>query len=156
MTENTEIKSLVRLVDTNVQGKSNIAQALIKIKGVGSSYAKMILRIADIDSKKKIGALSESEIKKLEDIIKNPLKYNIPVFALNRREDRETGEDKHILTTDIKFIQDFDIKTMKKMKSYKGIRHSRKLPVRGQRTKGHFRKGTSLGVKRKAGAKKGK
>ena len=45
---------------------------------------------------------------------------------------------------------------MKKLKTYKGIRHQAKLPLRGQRTKGSFRKGTIVGVKRKASAKKGK
>ena len=36
--------------------------------------------------------------------------------------------------------KEFDIKRMKKMRSYKGIRHASGLPVRGQRTKSHFRK----------------
>jgi len=42
-----------------------------------------------------------------------------------------------------------DLNRMKKMKSYKGVRHQLGLPVRGQRTKSSFRKGTSLGVQRK-------
>ena len=56
------------------------------------------------------------------------------------------------------FTQDNDIKMMKKMRSYKGIRHSLGLPVRGQRTKSNFRKnkGKVLGVRKKEGAKAGK
>ena len=47
--------------------------------------------------------------------------------------------------------KDFDIKRLKKIKSYKGFRHSSKLPLRGQRTKGNFRKNRakSVGIKKK-------
>ena len=44
---------------------------------------------------------------------------------------------------------EFDIKMMKMIKSYKGVRHAIGQPVRGQRTKAHFRKGSSLGVIKK-------
>ena len=59
-------------------------------------------------------------------------------------------------TSDLRFIQDNDIKMMKKIKSYKGIRHMFRLPVRGQCTRSNFRKnkGKGMGVKRKG--KKGK
>ncbi|HDD46536.1 MAG TPA: 30S ribosomal protein S13, partial [Candidatus Aenigmarchaeota archaeon] len=42
-----------------------------------------------------------------------------------------------------------DINFMKKIKTYKGIRHALGLPVRGQRTRSSFRKGRTIGVKRK-------
>ncbi len=69
---------------------------------------------------------------------------------LNRRKDVETGEDKHIVTTDINFVNDNDIKVMKMIRCYKGIRHSMGLPVRGQKTRSNFRKnkGKVMGVKR--------
>ena len=65
---------------------------------------------------------------------------------MNRRKDEETGESKHLLTTDLEMARDFDIRKMKKIKSYKGWRHAMGQPVRGQRTKSHFRKGTAMGV----------
>ena len=47
-------------------------------------------------------------------------------------------------------ITEIDIKKMIKMKSYKGTRHTSGLPVRGQRTRSHFRKsGVAMGVKKK-------
>ena len=52
----------------------------------------------------------------------------------------------HLISTDLKLRKEFDIKFMKKIKSYKGMRHASGLPVRGQRTRAHFRTGTSLGV----------
>ena len=44
--------------------------------------------------------------------------------------------------------REFDIRRMKKVRSYKGIRHLQGQPVRGQRTRAHFRKGRSVGVTR--------
>jgi small subunit ribosomal protein S13 len=76
---------------------------------------------------------------------------------LNRRKDYETGEDIHLLSSDLAFTQDNDIKMMKKMKSYKGMRHARGLTVRGQKTRANFRrnKGKVAGVQKKK-AKTGK
>jgi small subunit ribosomal protein S13 len=42
--------------------------------------------------------------------------------------------------------RDFDIRRMKKIRSYKGWRHATGQPVRGQRTKSHFRHGGAIGV----------
>jgi len=71
---------------------------------------------------------------------------------LNRRNDYETNENMHLIGPDIKYVQENDIKLMKKIRSYKGIRHMKGLPVRGQRTKANFRRNKgkgSLGVQRK-------
>jgi len=70
---------------------------------------------------------------------------------LNRRKDYETGEDKHLLSSDLAFTKDNDIKMLKKIKSYKGMRHAFGLPVRGQRTRSNFRrnKGKVTGVQKK-------
>ena len=65
---------------------------------------------------------------------------------LNRQHSYDSGEDMHILTTDLRFRNDFDIKRLQKIKAYKGMRHAAGLPVRGQRTKAHFRKGRAVGV----------
>ena len=83
----------------------------------------------------------------------NPKKFNIPLWLLNRRKDPETNEDKHLITDDIRFVQENDVKILKKIKSYKGVRHMHGLPTRGQRTKSNFRrnKGNVIGVKRKKG-----
>ena len=85
--------------------------------------------------------------------LSNPKKFNVPLWLLNRRKDPETNEDKHIITDDMRFIQENDVKILKKIKSYKGVRHMHGLPTRGQRTKSNFRrnKGNVIGVKRKKG-----
>ena len=78
----------------------------------------------------------------------------IKEFFKNRRLDIETGESTHKIGSDLDITKDFDIRRMKKMRSYKGIRHIQGQPVRGQRTRSHFRvRGKSTGV-RKGGNKK--
>ena len=109
----------------------------------GSSQLKL-------DKKKRIQDMSAEEIKKIEDFIKDP---QIPAFMKNRQKDFDDGEDKHVSGADLKLRREFDLKRMKKIKSYKGVRHSHGLPVRGQRTKANFRKNRkksgATGVKKK-------
>jgi small subunit ribosomal protein S13 len=70
----------------------------------------------------------------------------------NRPADPETGESGHFLGTDLEMKRDFDIKRLKEMKAYRGARHAAKQPVRGQRTRSHFRKKSmAAGMKKKKG-----
>lgn len=156
--EEQEFKHIVRIVNTDIDGNKKIIDSLRKIYGVSFMFANMICNIAKVDKNKKSGTLEDKEIEKLEDVISNPLKYGAPVWMLNRRKDMETGEDRHLTSADLKFFNDNDIKMMKKIRSYKGVRHMEGLPVRGQKTKSKFRKnkGKVMGVKRRAGAKAGK
>ena len=107
-----------------------------------------ICKILKIDKKRKVGSLTEAEIKTIIDFIKNP---KIPSYLLNRRKDFETGEDKHLTGSDLDLRKDFDIKRLKKIKNYRGLRHVSGLPTRGQRTRGHFRpnKMKGAGIKKK-------
>jgi len=151
-------KHIVRILNTDLDGAKSIKNSLRKIKGIGFIFANAICNLSGVDRDKITGELTEEEIKKLENTIKNPLKSGIPVWMVNRRRDYETGEDIHILTTDLTYTKENDIKRLKKIKAYKGVRHMFKLPVRGQRTKSNFRptKGkVHLGVSRK-GKKSGK
>ncbi len=147
-----EIKHLVRVANTDLDGTKPLYFALTKIKGVSFVFANMLCNLANIDKTKRTGLLSEQEVSRLNEIIKEPKKYNVPPWLLNRRKDYETNEDKHLTGPDLKFTQGVDIKRLKKIKSYRGIRHSEGLPTRGQKTKANFRKNKgrgSLGVKRK-------
>jgi small subunit ribosomal protein S13 len=152
-----ELKHLVRIANTDMKGTQQILYGLKRVKGVGFMFANAVCKMTKIDPTKKAGALSDEEIKKLEFVIKNPLKHNFPVWMLNRRKDMDTGEDKHLSTSDLRFTLDTDIKQMKKIKSYRGIRHMFGLPVRGQRTRSNFRpnKGKVKGVQRSKVGKKG-
>lgn len=154
-----EFKHLVRVQNTDLVGEKPICMALQKIKGVSFMLANAICSSAKIPKNKKAGELTDQEVKKIDSIIKDPLNNNIPLWMLNRRKDQETGKDIHLISGDLDFAKDNDIKKMKKIKSYKGIRHMHGLPVRGQRTKSNFRKNkgkVSLGVKKKEGTKAGR
>jgi small subunit ribosomal protein S13 len=146
MTE--EIKQIIRVANTDIKGHIPLYHALTKIKGVSFGLANAIINSTGIERTKKVGSLTDSEIAKIESCIKEPSKNNIPSWMLNRQKDVETGTDRHIIGADLRFYVDQDIKIMKKLKTYKGVRHSIGQPVRGQRTKAHFRKGISIGVQR--------
>ena len=115
--------------------------------------ANAICILTGFDKNMKAGDLSDAQVKKLDEMVRNPVKSGIPKWLINRRKEPETAEDKHLIMSDLDFAKEMDIKMLKKIKSYKGLRHQWGLPVRGQRTKSNFRrnKGKGLGVKRKKG-----
>ena len=152
--ETKDFKHIVRIANTDLDGNKPIAHALRKIKGVGFGFASAICSVTSVQKEKKTGVLSEQEIKKLDSAIRDPASVKIPLWMLNRRKDYETGEDKHIITGNLDFVKDNDIKRLKKIKSNRGMRHAWRLPLRGQRTRSNFRKNKgkgSLGVKKKSG-----
>ncbi|MFH1377008.1 MAG: 30S ribosomal protein S13 [Candidatus Woesearchaeota archaeon] len=149
-----KLKPIIRIRTTDVNGNKSIMNALLKVKGVSHSMSNMLCNVLKLDKTKKIGYLTDEEVKKIEESIKDPKSINIPTWALNRQKDLETNEDHHVSGTDLRLRKEFDIKRLRKIKSYVGMRHAAGLPVRGQRTKGHFRKGKSLGVKKKKVGKK--
>jgi small subunit ribosomal protein S13 len=67
---------------------------------------------------------------------------------VNRRKDLRDGDDKHLISNRLTITVKRDIERMKKMRSYKGIRHQLGLKVRGQRTKSTGRGGLVIGVVR--------
>ncbi len=140
---------LVRISAKDIYGNKTVYPGLTEIKGVSWMFSNAICTTLKLDKKKRIDELSPEEISSIEKFIGNPQK--ILSFLKNRRKDMESGEDKHLVGADLDLHKEFDIKGMKKMKSYKGVRHSLGQPVRGQRTKSHFRKNKSKsgGIKKK-------
>ncbi len=142
-------ENLIRIMQTDISGNKCVYVGLTKIKGVGFGMSNAVSYILGIEKNKKIEELSQEEIDKISETIKNP---PVPEFMKNRRKDFESGESKHLSITNLDLQKEFDLKRMKKIKSYKGNRHSRGLSVRGQRTKSHFRKKSKnkvVGVKGK-------
>jgi len=119
---------------------------LTQIRGVGYMFANTILNLLKINPDQRIGYLSSEQVKSIESIIKNPSASNFPSWFLNRRKDIETGEDKHLITSDIAFTVRNDIEREKTSGSWRGIRHMFGLKVRGQRTRCTGRKGGAVGV----------
>ncbi|HRZ85806.1 MAG TPA: 30S ribosomal protein S13 [Candidatus Paceibacterota bacterium] len=135
--EKSKNEVLVRILSTDIPGSKNVYIGLTRIRGISYNISNAILHILKLDKNRKISSLSKEEIELISKTIKE---LKIPEFLMNRRKDYDTGESKHLTSTELDLRKEFDIKRLKKIKSYKGIRHTRGLPVRGQRTKSHFRK----------------
>ena len=127
---------VVRILSKDIEGKLNVYVGLTKIKGISWTFSHAICNSLSLPKLKKIGDLSQEEIKKISEFISHP---NLPAHLLNRRKDFETGETKHLSGTDLDVKKEFDIKRLKKIKSYRGLRHAAGQPTRGQRTRSHFR-----------------
>ena len=147
MTE--EFRYIVRIVGTDIDGSSKLEYGLVKIKGLGVNLSKAVVKKVNLRWDLKVGNLTDSDIQKIEDVLKNPKKYDIPSWLFNRSKDLETGEDIHLVGSDLTLRVKSDIDNMRQMRSWKGTRHSLGLKVRGQRTKTSGRTGRAVGVKRK-------
>ena len=143
--EETEI--LVRIMGYDIPGSKNIYSGLTRIKGVSWTISNAACIKLGFSKAKKISELSKADIQKIEKFFETLPVYD---FLKNRRSDIETGETAHYYGTDLEMKREFDIKRLRGIKCYRGIRHALKQPVRGQRTRSHFRtKGRAMGVKRK-------
>ncbi|NWJ68184.1 30S ribosomal protein S13 [Marine Group I thaumarchaeote] len=141
-----EYQYLVRIVGNDIPGERKMVVGLTQIRGVGYMFANTILNLLKINPDQRIGYLSSEQVKSIESIIKNPSASNFPSWFLNRRKDVETGEDKHLITSDIAFTVRNDVEREKTSGSWRGIRHMFGLKVRGQRTRCTGRKGGAVGV----------
>jgi len=145
-TQMKDEERVIRILSKDIEGRMKVYAGLTKIKGVSWGLSNAVCKALKIDKNKKIGSLTDDEVRKISDFIKNP---KVPGYLVNRREDFTTGEDKHLSGSDLELQKEFDIKRLKKIKSYRGFRHMSGLPTRGQRTRSNFRPN-----KKKAGIKK--
>jgi small subunit ribosomal protein S13 len=144
-----EFRYRLRIIDTDVDGTLKTSYALSKIKGIGLGLSNAILKKAGISPDKRAGFLTETDVEKIEEVIKDPAKNGLPAWFMNRRKDAETGKDWQLISSDLVLKNKQDIEQMKIIKSWRGYRHAYGLKVRGQRTKTTGRAGKALGVKKK-------
>ncbi|MCP5111440.1 MAG: 30S ribosomal protein S13 [bacterium] len=128
---------MARIIGVDLPNKKRAEIGLTYLYGVGRTRARSILYRAGIDFNKKIGELAEDEITRIRKII----------------------EEEGAVEGDLRKELSMNIKRLIEMGSYRGLRHRRGLPVRGQRThtNARTRKGPRRGTvtnKRKASAKK--
>merc|ERR1712018_1006615 len=88
----TNFQHILRVMNTNIDGKRNIMFAITAIKGICRRYANIVLKKADIDLSKRAGELSEEEVEKIITIMSNPRQYKIPDWFLNRQKDIKDGK----------------------------------------------------------------
>eukprot|EP00999_Lentomonas_sp_LEN2_P000927 NODE_1926_length_694_cov_114.791887_g1876_i0.p1 GENE.NODE_1926_length_694_cov_114.791887_g1876_i0~~NODE_1926_length_694_cov_114.791887_g1876_i0.p1 ORF type:complete len:156 (+),score=43.32 NODE_1926_length_694_cov_114.791887_g1876_i0:78-545(+) len=142
---------MLRIQNTNIDGKRPIGYAMTSIKGCGRRFSNLMCKKAGIDPTRRAGTLSEEEQKQLVSVMTDPTSYKIPEFFLNRKKDPKDGKTLQCIsnTWDAK-IRD-DLEKMKKCKLHRGLRHYWGLRVRGQHTKTTGRRGRTVGVSKKKG-----
>lgn len=144
-----EFRHILRIAGSDVAGTLKAVYALTEIKGISLSLSNAILRKANVNPDLRVGFLTESDITKIEEVIDDPAKYNLPTWLFNRRKDADTGKDMHLTSADLVLKTKTDIEQAKDMRSWRGYRHAYSLKVRGQHTKTTGRAGKALGVKKK-------
>jgi small subunit ribosomal protein S13 len=143
-----ELRHIVRILNTDLEGKRQVQMALCGIKGVGRRCAKLFTQKVGVDPRATLGMLPEEKLNDLRKLIEEA-HGDLPVWMMNHKKDITTGADKHVMGTDLVMMLREDLELMKKARSYKGIRHERGLRVRGQRTRSTGRTGSIVGVSRK-------
>src|SRR2546427_421520 len=98
---------------TDVDGTKKVAFGLSKIRGVGHNYAQAVVKATRINPDARMGSLSEGELSKLEDAIRDPAKHGIPSRLFNRRKDLDTGRDMHLVGPDLALRTKADLDLMK-------------------------------------------
>lgn len=122
---------MARIAGVDLPRRKRVEIGLTYIYGIGPSISKLILHVLNIDPDTKTDDLSESDINRIRKVIDDEYKVE--------------GELRTQVSMNIKRLMDLG--------SYRGLRHRKSLPVRGQRTSTNAR--TRKGPKRSAVKKKG-
>ncbi len=125
---------MARILGVDIPRDKRVEIALTYIYGIGLSTSKEILRKTGVNPDTRVRDLTEDEITKLRDVIDKEYKVE--------------GDLQRQVAADIKRLIEIG--------SYRGLRHRRGLPVRGQNTKTNARTRKGAGAKRVVGARRKK
>jgi small subunit ribosomal protein S18e len=137
---------ILRVLNTNVDGKQKIVYAMTAIKGLGRRFSNLVCKKAEVDLSKRAGELSAAELENIMSIVSAPRTYKIPDWFLNRQRDHKDGKFSQLTASalDTKFRE--DLERLKKIRQHRGLRHYWGLRVKGQHTKTTGRRGRTVGV----------
>lgn len=107
---------ILRVLNTNIDGRERVYIALTAIKGVGRRYADMVCKKAEVDRTKRAGELSPEEIEKVIAVIQNPTTFKIPTWFLNRQKDYKTGKNTHVSSNTLDTVLRDDLERLKKIR----------------------------------------
>ena len=141
----TEFQHILRVLNTNVDGRHKVPFALTKIKGIGRRFAILACKKAGVDINKRAGELSEDEIENIKGVIANPLQFDIPMYFLNSQKDKRDGKWSQAVSNQLDTKLRNDLERMKKMRLHRGLRHYWGIRVRGQHTCTTGRRGKVVG-----------
>ena len=103
---------MARIAGVNIPTNKRVEIALQYIHGVGSATAKEIMETVGIDQARRVNQLTDAEVLQI----------------------RETIDREHVVEGDLRRETSMNIKRLQDLASYRGLRHRKGLPVRGQRT----------------------
>lgn len=132
---------IIRVANTNVDGKQKVMYAVTKIRGIGRRMSNVMCKKAEIDLKKRAGELTAEELENLILIASKPLEFKVPDWFLNRRRDMKDGSTLQIFSGQLDNKLREDLERMKKVRQHRGLRHYWGLKVRGQHTNATGRRG---------------
>jgi small subunit ribosomal protein S13 len=140
---------IVRLGDKDIDGQENLLQGLSRVTGVGLRLSKTIIAKLGLDPNSRLGYLTEENTDQIESLLSTLIESGYPTWFVNRQRDRMSGKDLHLTGGDLEFAQRNDIERLRRIRSWRGIRHTLGLKVRGQHTRTTGRGGVAVGVSRK-------
>lgn len=143
-----DFKYIVRMLNSDIDGEKKIIQGLTSVHGINHRISQIIVRKMGVDTSMLMGDLTDDQVKELINHIEE-IPSTLPVWLLNRQRDIESGEDTHAISTELEMTHREDTNLLRKMRSYRGIRHETGQKVRGQRSRSNGRSGATVGVSRK-------
>ncbi|MCL4327955.1 MAG: 30S ribosomal protein S13 [Candidatus Thermoplasmatota archaeon] len=147
--ENENFLYIVRIGNRDLDGERNVRSALSDVKGIGMRLADVIIKKLGIEGKRRIGDLDEVTLDKVRTYLESKEYEGIPEWALNHRSEIVSGRSYNLISNDLDLQLQDDVNMMRKVRSYKGVRHETGHKVRGQRTRSNGRKGLAIGVIKK-------
>ena len=112
-----DFRYIVRIANTDVSGEKTIVYGLAQIKGIGRRMGVLIADAAGIQRDTKVGDLSDAQIEKIKEILKD-LPKKTPSWMLNHRKDFDTGEDIHLVSSEVDMRLRDEVKLLKMIRSY--------------------------------------
>jgi len=143
--EEEDLRYFVRIGTTDLDGTKTVERSLTEMNGIGQRTARIVAETAGVDRTATFGLLDEDDIDAVVDVVEN-FSEHVPSWMVNRQKDFYTGEDDHVVGSDLNQQRTQDINRMQMINSYKGVRHQRGQKVRGQRTKSTGRTEGTIGV----------
>ena len=123
---------MARIAGVDIPRNKRVEVALTYIYGIGPTSAKQIIAKTNIDPDTRVNNLTEEEVNRI----------------------RETVDKEYMVEGDLRRTVSMNIKRLIEIKCYRGIRHTRGLPVHGQRTRTNAR--TRRGPRRTVGVRRKK
>jgi small subunit ribosomal protein S18e len=141
-----DFQHILRVLNTNIDGRRKVMFALCKIQGIGRRFSNLICKKAEVDPNKRAGELTQDEVEKLVAIIQSPKQFKIPEWFLNRQREWKTGKYMQAFSNNLGAKLREDLERLKKIRAHRGLRHYWGIRVRGQHTKTTGRRGKTVAV----------